>query len=207
MAKTLADLEDRLRHKLGLPSNDQKIPATDLDISINDGMNAMATDFDWPWLMTQETINTISGTAAYSLPAGHVRTLFVSDTNRGLDLTALQRRDLTKWVRQTGSPSFYSTYGAAIRFGPTPGAVYVLTHVYIQAESALVDPTDEPLCPDHFSDIIVLYAAIEESTRLKDFSMRNAFMQDIVLWIKRMKDNTRQEASTLRVKSRADWPL
>lgn len=207
MAKTLADLIVRVRYKLALPSNDQKVTDTALTISINNGMNAMATDYDWPWLMAGETITTVAGTTAYNLPTRHVRTLWVSDATRGLDLAALQRRELTKWIYESGPPAFYSAYGAGIRFGPTPNAVFSLAHTYIQAEPPLTTGAQEPLCPEHYSDVIVLYACIEEATRLKDFSQRNAFMQDLQLWMKRMRDNVRQEASTLRVKTRADWPL
>lgn len=207
MAKTLDDLIDRLRHKLALPSNDQKVPDSDLTISLNDGMNAMAADFDWPWLFTSETITTVAGTVAYSLPARHVRTLWVVNDVLGQDLTAKQRRDLSKWLVISGQPYYYSTYGFAIRLGPKPDAVYTFTHTYLQAEAALTTGTDEPLCPDHYSDLIVLYAAVEEATRLKDFTQRNAFQADINAWVKRMKSHVRQEASTLRVKTRSDWPI
>lgn len=207
MAKTLQDLRDRLRHKVALPSNDQMVPDTDLDISINDGMNAMAADYDWPWLFKGETITTVAGQAAYLLPADHVRTLWVSDDTIGQDLIAKQRRDLTRWIVIQGRPYYYSVYGAGIRFGPKPDAVYTFSHTYLQAEPALVDPTDEPLCPDIYSDLIVLYAAIEEATRLKDFTQRTAFMNDAAAWTAKIKKHVRQEASTLRIKTRQDWPI
>lgn len=207
MASTLDDLIDRVRHKLALPDSDQMVPDADLTISINDGLNASATDYDWPWLFVGVNINTVAGTSAYALPAGHVRTLWIANAARAQDLKAIQRRELTEYVLQTGIPRFYSVYGAAVRFVPVPDGVYVLSHTYVRNEPALVTGTDVPLCPDYFSEIIVLYAAAEEATRLKDFSQRNAFLQDIGAWKARMRDNVRQEASTLKIRARHDWSV
>lgn len=210
MASTLQDLRDRLRHKLALPEADLMVPNSDLDISINDGLNAMSTDYDWPWLFTQADITTVAGTSAYALPTTpiFVRTLNVTNVGLGRDLLARQRRDLSRFYQtqvQTGEPLYYSTYGASIRLAPVPDQVYTIRHVFVQAEPPLVSGSDVPLCPDHFSDTIVLYAAVEESTRMKDFGQRNAFLADIQAWKARMRDNVRQTASTLKIRARSDY--
>lgn len=185
------------------------VPDSDLTFSINSGMNAMAADYDWPWLFTSENITTVSGTIAYNLPTGHMRTLFVQNVAYGLDLKARQRRDLSRYsvTGQIGFPVWYTVYGASIRFAPTPNAVYTLYHAYTRAEPALTTGSQEPLCPDHFSDIIVLYACAEEAVRQKEFSQHGAFLQDIEAWKRRVRDNIRQEASTLRIRSRGDWSV
>lgn len=210
MAKTLDDLIARLRHKLALPSDDQLVPDSDLTISINNGMNAMAADYDWPWLFTSATITTVAGTVAYSLPTRHMRTLWIANEPYGYQLVARQRKQLSRYYGtnfQQDYPFYYTVYGAGIRLAPIPNAVYSLSHTYVAAEAPLTTGAQEPLCPEHFSDLIVLYAGMEEATRLKDFQQRNAFMQDAQTWKLRIKDQIRQEASTLRVQTRGDWSV
>lgn len=194
-------------HKLGLPADDQMVQPANLYLSINTGLKAMATDYDWPWLMTSEAITTIAGTSVYALPANHVRTLFIADNARETNLIARQRQDLVRYASKTGPPIYYTVYGTAVRLAPVPDTVTALDHVFIQFEPVLVDGDDQPLCPEHFGDLIAVYAAYEECTRLKDFSQRNAFAQDIAAWKQRMKDNVRQEASTLRIRARSDWAV
>lgn len=208
MAKTLDDLIDRLRHKLALPSDDQLVPDPDLSISINDGMNAMAADYDWPWLITGETITTVAGTAAYNLPTRHMRTLWIANEPYGYQLVARQRKQMSRFYGtnfQRDYPLYYTAYATGIRLAPVPNAVYLLSHTYIAAEAPLTTGSQEPLCPEHFTELLVLYAAMEEATRLKDFSQRSAFAQDAERWKLRIKDQVRQEASTLKIQTRGDW--
>jgi hypothetical protein len=217
MAVTLTDLYNLVLHKLGLQSDDQMVQTGNVYKSINTGLKAMATDYDWPWLITSHDISTVAGTEAYALETGlesptpfpiHVRTLWIANEALGRNLKAVQRKVLTKWYvtdSAQGPPLFYSVYGASIRIAPRPDKVYTLKHTYIQPEPDLTSGSDEPLCPEHFSDVIACYAAFEECTRLKDFSQRAAFQADITAWKQRMKDNVRQEASTLSIQARDDW--
>lgn len=207
MAKTLADLRARVLVKVGLPSDDAMVPASTLDICINNGMNKMAADYDWPWLMTSETITTAVGTAAYALPAGHVRTLYVQDTTRGLNFEGRQRQDLIQYsvTGRTGMSRYYSVFGASVRIAPDPDTVWSLNHVYIRAEPALTGGTDTPLCPEHYSDVIVCYASSEVCILTKDATLKGEIDQEIGAWKQRMRDNVRLGGYTLRPRVRQDW--
>jgi hypothetical protein len=207
MAKTLADLRARVLIKVGLPSDDAMAPTATLDVCINNGLNKMAADYDWPHLITSETITTVVGTAGYNLPAGHIRTLYIQDTTRGLNFEGRQRQDLIQYsvTGKTGMSRFYSVVGSTVQLAPAPDTVWALNHVYIRAEPALSNTTDSPLCPEHYSDVIVCYAASEFCILNKDPSQKGTIDQEIAQWIRRMRDNVHQSAFTMRPRVRQDW--
>lgn len=213
MAKTLADLETRLLLKVGLPSDDAILPAATRVQCINNGLAKMAMDFDWWWLLTTQAVNTVNGTSLYLLPDGTgadpawVRTLWITRNDIGLDLTYFQRRDLSRFgvTGVVGAPSRYAIQGNSFRLAPTPGQVYSLTHCYVRAEEILVDPTDEPLCPESYIDIVVCYAASEACIFTKDGTLKGMIDAEILAWIRRSKDNVHQSSSTSRIRTRRDW--
>lgn len=212
MAKTLADLQARVLITVGLPSDDAMVPPGVLTQCINNGLTKMAMDFDWPHLYTQATITTVAGTRLYALPDGDpdplwIRTIWISRDAIGKDLEQRQRRDLTMYAVTgvRGRPVWYAENGQAILIAPTPDAAYSLTHVYIRPEDPLVDPTDEPLCPEHLIGIVVLYAAAEVCVFTKDSTLKNLIEGEIQAWIRRMRDNVHMSASTMRIRVRQDW--
>lgn len=210
----LTDFRVKVLLKLALPADDALAPTTALDESIAAGQRAMATDFDWPWLMTAQTFVTVAGQQLYALPVEatgppisheHVRTLWLSVPAFAYTLNVRERQEIERYIQTRGMPSLYSVQGASISLAPVPDQVYTIKHVFIRPDTPMVGETDVSLCPDHFSDTIVLYAAIAEATRTKDFTQVAQFRQDLAEWKQRMRDNVRQSAGTLRVRTRSDY--
>jgi hypothetical protein len=115
---------------------------------------------------------------------------------------------VTRYNLNTGPRAFiYSISADKIILAPTPTEVRTLTHSYIRAEPLLSSGTDAILCPDHFSDLAVLYASIEEASRLKDTELRNLLIADKNEWVGRVRDNVRRTSATVRLRSRNDWAM
>jgi hypothetical protein len=184
------------------------VPTADLDSSINSGLRAMAADYDWPWLQVEGSLVTVANQSTYATSGltGWVRTLWIQDDAR--DLEYRQRREVTRYKLNTGPRAFIYTISAdQIVLAPTPTEVRTLTHAYIRTEPPLVNGSDAIVCPDHFSDLAVLYATIEEATRLKDTALRNLLISDKNEWIGRLRDNVRRSSATVRLRSRNDWAM
>jgi hypothetical protein len=213
-AFTLEEFRVKVLHKLALPDDDAMALEADLTESIAAGQRAMATDFDWPWLIFGSTFATVAGTQLYALPVEatgppitheHVRTLWIGNPTLGYTLNVRERQEVERYIVTRGLPSIYAVQGGAISLGPVPDAVYTLKHVYIRPDTPMTDDDETSLCPDHFSDVIVLYACISEATRTKDFTQVAQFRQELAEWKQRMRDNVRQSAGTLRVRTRSDY--
>lgn len=211
---TLANFRTKTLHKLALPADDAMAATADLDESINAGARAMAADFDWPWLIVGATFVTVAGTQIYALPVAatgppatyaHIRTLWLGIPALAYTLNVRERQEVEWYIQTRGIPVMYAVQGAGISLAPVPDGVYTMKHVYIRPDTAMTSDSDTSLCPDHFSDVIVLYAAIQEATRTKDFTQVTAFRNELAEWKQRVRDNVRQTAGTLRVRSRQDY--
>ncbi len=104
----------------------------------------------------------------YALPAGLVRIVAVG--RGGQVLSALAPEDMIQEsFNESGDPLFYVVEGSNIRVAPTPSRsdeeLYV---VYVRPENVLTTDSDTVLAPDIYEDIIVVYAAIHQASRLKD---------------------------------------
>lgn len=212
MATTLTDLRAALRSRVSLPADDPMVADADVDIDINAGLQAMASEYDWPWLQVEDAaMVTVAGARTVAPPAGWVRTLWIADFSIASELELRQRRDLIRYETVTGGgqnrPRLYAIGADVIVLAPTPNAVYTYTHAYIKQENVLSSGSDAMLAPDRYKGLIVAYAAIQTGTRLKDAFIVSAARADADGWIKRMKDNVRRTASTVRVKTRNDWSM
>ncbi len=207
MSADLDTLTARLLVRLGLPATDGMFPTGTTDQLINDGLRAMATDYDWPWLQVDTTFSTAVGTEAYTPPANWTRTLWISDG--GDDLPLRQRRDLTRWLdtSNTGNPRFYAIFAERIILAPIPSSVRTLRHGYIRSEAVLSVGTDVALCPATYDDLIVQYAMQEAAVLLKDSTLYQMAGQEIAKQKQRISDNMRRSASPVRIKARQDWDI
>lgn len=207
MSADLDTLTTRLLVRLGLPSTDGMFPTGTTDQLINDGLKAMATDYDWPWLQVDTTFSTAVGDENYTPPANWTRTLWISDGQNDLELR--QRRDLTRWLdtANLGRSRFYAVYGEQIILAPIPNEVRTLRHGYIRSEAVLATGTDVALCPAPYDDLIVHYAMQEAAIFLKDSTMYQMAGQEIAKQKQRISDNIRRSASPVRIKARKDWGL
>lgn len=195
-----------VRHRLGLASDDGMLPDASLTITLNKAIAKMSTEFDWPWLIKHETITTVDGTAEYSPPSGWVKTMWIAATVDGYELNSRQRRDLVLPSTYKGTPTFFSINEQKIYLSPTPDSVLTYLHSYMSTDNTLASGSDVVLCPDHYTDIIVVYAAIIEARRLHDSALEAQLLQDKKEWMKNVAKLVPQVDVLPRIKVGRYWP-
>lgn len=202
MTTTLAQLKSKIIHKLGETTDDGMLD--NLTESVNAGLQQMATEHDWPWLVRITTIPTVIGTTDYSLPTNctRIREIIYRDGT----LTSVQLAELTRYDDIAGGePALYYIQNATIKIAPIPDAVYSLTVEYVVAEAVLTSDSDTVFCPDWYTDLVVVYAAIEEARRRKDTVMVNLLEGSKGQWIQRIRDNIQRSKNLPDILTRTDW--
>lgn len=206
MSTTLTTLLPLVRHRLGLAADDGMLPDASLTITLNKAIAKMAIEFDWPWLIKHETITTVDGTNEYSPPAGWVKTMWIVADSGGYEIKSRQRVDLVNPTTYKGTPQFFAVNEQKIYLSPTPDSVLTYTHSYMSTDNTLASGSDTVLCPDHYVDIIVVYAAIIESRRLHDSALEAQLMQDKKEWMKNIAKLIPQVDILPRIKVGRYWP-
>jgi hypothetical protein len=206
----LAQMRDAVRTRLGVPQSDSFFSDPVLTDMINESLQAVTAEADWPWLQTSTTFSTVAGTGSYTPPAdwGQTRSLCI-DGYDAMDYRSLSeiREYLTT---QRSVPTVYTVSGEVILLRPTPGAVYVVTHDYLKAEPALVGDTDTPVMPSVFHYAIVAFACHLAHARNNEIgSYRGAITGSAAAslsqyhnWLERMMSARRRTSGPMRVRVR-----
>lgn len=202
---TLAELKTKVLYRLALPVTDAMMASADLVESINNGIDAMAADYDWPWLYDVFAASTASGDNVLTTPDLKQRILWVSLEDELLQLRSVP--DMVRYQSQTGRPVFYSVRGDTVHLHPTPDAVYPCVTGYISMQIPLVTDGEEPIpaIPPMYLPLAVLYASLEHAQRLGDTTRFGFFTSEKDRWMKRIRDNARMQAAPGRMRTRTDW--
>jgi len=120
------------------------------------------------------TLNSVADQAEYPLTAATVkRVTRITDTDNEFELAAVTQ----EWYRQqfpdppseTGTPGYWVSFGVAapaqpvtIALAPTPAAVVAYRVEYERTIPPLALPTDVPLLPADFHDLLCLYGRLDE---------------------------------------------
>ena len=174
-----------------------------LTVYVNQALNEISTEHDWPWLDASETIATIAGTATYTPATNWVRTkeLKVVDS---YPMQLVGQVDLdTQWpTTGVAEPSIYSIVNSLISVRPYPDGVYSMTHRYVKRETELASGTDTPVMPTQFHGSIVARATIFAARRLRLPKVADMWTPDVDRWSKLMRDDQRRARGSLRVRIR-----
>lgn len=135
---------------------------TQIERYINDGMKHILNYCDWPWRFTSESINTVSGTASYSLStsACEVNAARIPSLDRELEQTTIEQlseADLN--VEIAGEPRYFYNLGydvanlkPTIGLYPVPDGTYeirfyeTLRAVDVASASSIPFPEDVRGC-------------------------------------------------------------
>ena len=122
---------------------------------LNNGLNRISTDHDWPYLLTSATV-AVDTTGSGPLPSGFARARdVVANGARAMQATFRELLDPTG-----RSNSFvWTIVGSTLRLDPAPTATLNVTLWYFQQEPLLADDTDTPLMPSDDHPAIVYFAA------------------------------------------------
>jgi hypothetical protein len=189
--------------RLGTPGGDGFYSTAQLNDFVNEALQTVSTEHDWPWLAVTTTFTTTAGTATYTVPSNWQRTKALTVDGQ----TSLQLRSLTE-IREILStaqaePEMYAIFpDSTIILRPVPNSAYTVIHDYIAQEPILSSDSETPLMPAQFHYAVVefaVYLAHMREGRMPDAQIRLAAYQG---WLDRMHDNRRRSSSPIRVRVR-----
>lgn len=198
----LEQLQDAVRVRLGVPSSDTFYTQPVLTDLVNEAVQAISSEADWPWLQTSTSFSTSSGTGTYTPPADWVETraLCIDGYDAMEYRTIAEIREYPTTV--TDVPSVYTVSGDAILLRPVPGGTYTVTHDYVKNEQTLVTPADVPLMPTQFRYSIVHMACHLAFLRSGDVNRATAALADYNGWKQRMLRQRRRSGGPIRIRVR-----
>lgn len=125
---------------------------------------------DFRELQRTQTITTISGYPAYSLPPDFKRLYTVSRADSSFNETPLRRREQTQFDAlpvQSGQPTDYLIFSNTLKLWPTPDDIYQVQFDYY----AKPDPTaDSPTIPEEYRHLLVDWALARCYARENDYN-------------------------------------
>lgn len=202
----LEQLRDSVRTRIGLPSADAFYTDPVVNDLVNEAIQQISLEADWPWLQASATLTTVLNQQAYTPPVatGHLwlrtRGITPTDDSNSLDWKPLlQIRNLGTI---SGDPQVYCISGEQIVLGPRPGSVRTYTHDYIRQEPVLFQNEAQPLLPVPFRPAIVHLAAAMAHLRQNAVERYDMEMRSYNAALKRMMDNRRRSTAPAQVRIR-----
>lgn len=205
---TLTNLKTMVYNRLGVPTTDGVFTSQVVIDFINDALQEMGTEHDWPWLQNSEQLSTGAGTA-YVTPGTSVQ--YAGTTNVlitvGTDTWPLLRRTYDELLEQytssaRGLPEAWAVQFEKVQLRPIPDAVYTITHVFIQAEKILSAGGDEPYVPSNYSAAVANLAVAIALGRSKEDPRAIAAQARYDRWLGKMLDNRRRDRRPGRIRVR-----
>lgn len=198
----LGELRTAVNRRTGIA-----VDATALSELVNEAVQAVAEERDWPWMLYSDSFPTQSGTSDYVLPTDWERT--VSVTVDGYPTRQINVADADGWDFFEDRPGYYgyAIDGSVLILKPTPTAVATVQHRYVRSEPTLEVDSDEPLIPARFHGAIVNYTAATVCDRYGDAGRADSFRVEYERWFKRMRDATVRSQQPTRVRVRPGSPL
>ncbi len=198
----LEEMRNAVRVRLGVPAQDSFYFDEQLDDLVNEALQTISVDDDWPWLETTETINTVTGTRFYTPNTNWAETKALSI--QGFDaMVFLDLQEIRNWpddIRDV--PMFYTVYQEQLYLAPAPSQIFALRHDYHRNENRLIDNTDTPLMPTQYHYAIVAFACHLAHLRSGDLSRAQAAGQEYAAWKTRMLNHKQRSSSTIKIRVR-----
>lgn len=198
----LAQLRDAVRTRIGVPSGDTFYTDQTLTDLVNEALQAIASENDWPWLEESTTFALVNGTATYTPPADWVRTrsLCIDGYDAMEWRSLIELREIPTTI--TDSPRFFNVNVEQITLRPVPASAATVIHDYLKNEQTLVTDADVPFLPLQFRYAIVAFACHLAYLRSGDVQRAIAAATDYAAWLKRMVEQRRRQTGGLRVRVR-----
>jgi hypothetical protein len=191
----LTQLKQRVGWRTGIAVGDEALTGF-----INEALETIAAERDWPWLQRTTTVNLVNGQGTYGVPADYVRTRSLGDVDGQVPIVA--ERDL-----ENDAGELVATIeGDQLLVRPVPTAARALTHRYQAAPAELVNGTDEPELPYAFGGAVVAYAAYLVYERAGADTKAERALGDYGRWMRRLQ-NERRFAGPRRIRVREGSPL
>lgn len=158
MATTTLDLKTRLRARIGSPSL-VALPDASAIAYVNRGYQHTLDQFVHPITRGEYTLNTVSGTAAYTIPRAYRALMRLWNKDYGTRIAKVTHTRLFEFRAgdnrtTTGKPKWYYKNGTELRLMPTPNAAYELIALCkVKLDDLTLDAHEVQI--DDWDDIIV----------------------------------------------------
>lgn len=209
---TLPFLRSKIRNRISATTADTVLTSDVIDDFINEAVQQVVSEIDWPWLQVKTPFNGIVGQTDYSLVTllgpnwYRVHSIFDTLSGNLLELRAVQEMDRLNFpVGATqGNATQYSVFGDNLVLGPAPMDTRQLVIRWYQREPLLIGDTDQLLMPStaNWHVGIIEYAAylclrmVREDTRAE--SAYTAYTR----WLARTRDEKLRWHESIRVRVR-----
>lgn len=200
---TFTELVAAVYARLGVPSGDALLTSTVIGGFVNEALQEINSEEDWPWLNAQETIATVAGTAGYTPNANWLRTRSLR-LNDDFPLERYPEEMLSDRYPFTGSssnrPEGYAIEGGQIILGPVPNGIYSLIHRYVKTEGTL-SGVQLPLMPTQFHSSIVELATHLTLGRSREDARSAAALAAYARWLSKMRKYRRRHTGPARIRT------
>ncbi len=191
----VTDYTQAVRRKVGLLETDTAALPDDVVLSaLNDGLKAIAADWEWHWLFATEVGAVTAGNNTIPTPDGYLRTITLR-TSGGPALGEQAYASLVDADNAQGTPESFALGGENFYLWPMPDVDEPYEHVYYRSEPELVNPGDEPMLPDSYSPWLVAEAALRVPFRTNSPEKYQTLVAEIADWRKRAKDEARRNVN------------
>ncbi len=185
----LSDLQDFVREQTLLEVDDWS--NAKLTVVINEGINEIATRFNWPFLSDSATFGAVDGQQAYA----YADVVDTAGTGKNIGkihviVDTLYRRRLSEisseqaWAMYggdmpDGDPTHFFLWGDTINLVPVPTATEAARYkiYYFRRPALLSDPTDEPEWDPQFHYAAAYWACARAWEREEDFEKASIWRQ------------------------------
>lgn len=184
--------------------------AADLTTYVNRGYFHVARKARWLWEQTTDTFTLAPGAAYVDLwptVAGELPNfrsldkLYITTTNYRRKLNPMKDDDFfLKWLGEDltltsnqAEPSWYYIWQGKLYILPPPNASRTFLAHYHQRVSALVNPTDQPITPQHLDEAILDAALIRAHSRAQEPQLATMKRSDLEEVFDDMRDDEEEQ--------------
>lgn len=190
---TLGDLLTRVKRRLGADMADEHMREV-----INEALQFVAAQNDWPWLDVVEEFTTTADVASYTPAARWRRTREVRVDDSGIP----QVGDVVD-----GQTGFLAGDGRLL-LSPTPSGATTVRHRYVRHENELVADDDVTLMPSRFAASVINLACAYALMRLGEDRRAERFERAALGFVGQMRrDNARAHMGGVRLTNRAGYAV
>jgi hypothetical protein len=124
---------------------------------VNEALQAVSTEYDWPWLTGTRTFTTQPDVTTYPMPFDANRIRYV--TVNGDEIT--KRRIIDLDIGRCG----WTVHGDQLVLSPVPSAATPVLVRYHGTESDLASDTDSPALPPEYDHAVIEFALMRVADR------------------------------------------
>jgi hypothetical protein len=197
----------QIRNRVNLATDDARVSDTNLLDFINQAMQDVESQKDWPWRQKIETITINANDNDYT-PAADWRTTLSLTL---VDPPAVLQKRTWKWTRRyawselTGIPAYYTEHGGTLYLFPTPDASYSMQHRYLETVDTLGSTSATVGNPDWFDSVIVTKASSYVAQKLRDSELYQMLETQYKQQIKAFADDVSRSYEPVTIATRRDW--